>query len=64
MNSALLRALLGLQRSHFLRGQLIDIERYEGEVAEVVARLGDRTFAAMATVVSSSAEALFAGNSR
>ncbi len=56
----LLRALLGLQRIHFLRGQLVDIERYEGEVAEVVARLGDSTAAAMATVIGSSAR-LFRG---
>jgi DNA-binding winged helix-turn-helix (wHTH) protein/tetratricopeptide (TPR) repeat protein len=51
----LLRALLGLQRCHFLRGQLADIERYEGEVAQVVARLGDPVSAAMATMLASSA---------
>jgi DNA-binding winged helix-turn-helix (wHTH) protein/tetratricopeptide (TPR) repeat protein len=56
----LLRALLGLQRCHFLRGQLVDIERYEGEVAEVVARLGDPASAAMATVIGSAAR-LFRG---
>jgi DNA-binding winged helix-turn-helix (wHTH) protein/tetratricopeptide (TPR) repeat protein len=56
----LLRALLGLQRCHFLRGQLAEVERYESEVAEVVARLGDPTSAAIATVVSSTAR-LFRG---
>jgi DNA-binding winged helix-turn-helix (wHTH) protein len=56
----LLGALLGLQRCHFLRGQLVDIERYESEVAEVVARLGDPASAAMANVIGSSAR-LFRG---
>jgi DNA-binding winged helix-turn-helix (wHTH) protein/tetratricopeptide (TPR) repeat protein len=59
-DGALLSALLGLQRSHFLRGQLADIERYEGEVTEVVARLSDPVFAAMATVIGSTAK-LFRG---
>ena len=59
-DEGLLGALLGLQRCHFLRGQLADIERYESEVAEVVARLGDPTSAAMATVIGSSAR-LFRG---
>jgi DNA-binding winged helix-turn-helix (wHTH) protein/tetratricopeptide (TPR) repeat protein len=57
---ALLTALLGLQRCHFLRGQLADIERYEREVGGVVARLGDPVSAAMATVIGSSAR-LFRG---
>jgi tetratricopeptide (TPR) repeat protein len=59
-DSGLFRALLGLQRCHFLRGQYADIERYEGEVAEVAARLGDPAMAAIATVLSSSAR-LFRG---
>jgi DNA-binding winged helix-turn-helix (wHTH) protein/tetratricopeptide (TPR) repeat protein len=59
-DSGLFRALLGLQRCHFLRGQLADIERYEGELAEVVARLGDPAYAAIATVLASSAR-LFRG---
>ena len=56
----LFRVLLGLQRCHFLRAQLADIEHYEGEVAEVVARLGDPASAAMATVIGWSAR-LFRG---
>jgi len=59
-DSGLFRALLGLQRCHFLRGQYADIERYEAEVAEVVARLGDPAMAAIATVLGSSAR-LFRG---
>jgi tetratricopeptide (TPR) repeat protein len=59
-DAGLLRALLGLQRCRFIRGQLAEIERYEGEVAEVVARLGDPVAAAMATVIGSSAR-LFRG---
>jgi DNA-binding winged helix-turn-helix (wHTH) protein/tetratricopeptide (TPR) repeat protein len=51
----LLAALLGLQRCHFLRGQLVDSERYEGEVAEVLSRLNDPTTAAMASVIGSKA---------
>jgi len=54
-DDALLQALLGLQRCHFLRGQLVDIEGHEGEVAEVVARLGDPASTAMATFVGSKA---------
>jgi len=59
-DGGLLSALLGLQRCHFLRGQLADIERYEGEVAEVVARLSDPVAAAMATVIGATAR-LFRG---
>jgi DNA-binding winged helix-turn-helix (wHTH) protein/tetratricopeptide (TPR) repeat protein len=59
-DGGLLMALLGLQRCHFLCGQLVAVESYEREVAEVVARLGDPTFAAMATVIDSSAR-LFRG---
>jgi DNA-binding winged helix-turn-helix (wHTH) protein/tetratricopeptide (TPR) repeat protein len=59
-DGGLLGALLGLQRCHFLRGQLADVERYEREIAEVVARLGDPTSAAMATVIASAAR-LFRG---
>jgi adenylate cyclase len=51
----LLAALLGLQRCHFLRGQLVDSERYESEVAEVLSRLNDPTTAAMASVIGSKA---------
>jgi DNA-binding winged helix-turn-helix (wHTH) protein/tetratricopeptide (TPR) repeat protein len=54
-DSGLFWALLGLQRCHFLRGQLADIERYEDEIAEVVARLGDPASAAMATFNGSKA---------
>ena len=56
----LLQALLGLQRCHFLRGELADIARYEGDVAAVVARLGDPASVALATMVGSSAR-LFRG---
>jgi DNA-binding winged helix-turn-helix (wHTH) protein len=56
----LLRALLGRQRCHFLHGQLADIERYDDEVAEVVARLGDPASTAMATQISAVAR-LFRG---
>jgi DNA-binding winged helix-turn-helix (wHTH) protein/tetratricopeptide (TPR) repeat protein len=56
----LLGALLGLQRCHFLRGQLPKIENYEGEVAEVLSRLADPVATAEATVLSSSAR-LFRG---
>jgi hypothetical protein len=59
-DTGLLRALLGLQRCHFLRGEIADGERSEGAVAEVVARLGDPISAAMATVIGSSAR-LFRG---
>ena len=59
-DEGLLGALLGLQRCHFLRGQFTDVERYEGELAEVVARLGDPTSAAMASVIASAAR-LFRG---
>ena len=50
-----LAALLGLQRWYFLRGELPKIERYEGEVAEVLSRLADPIATAEATVLSSSA---------
>jgi DNA-binding winged helix-turn-helix (wHTH) protein len=56
----LLAALLGLQRWHFLRGELAKIERHEGEVAEVLSRLSDPTAAAEATALSFSAR-LFRG---
>lgn len=50
-----LAALVGLQRWHFLRGELAKIELHEGEVAEVLSRLGDPMATADATVLSSSA---------
>jgi DNA-binding winged helix-turn-helix (wHTH) protein len=56
----LLAALLGLQRCHFLRGELRNIELYESEVAKIVSRLGDPVLAAEATVLSASAR-LFRG---
>ncbi len=56
----LLGTLLGLQRCHFLRGELRRIEEYEGEVAEVLSRLADPVAAAEATVLSASAR-LFRG---
>jgi DNA-binding winged helix-turn-helix (wHTH) protein/tetratricopeptide (TPR) repeat protein len=59
-DAGLLGALLGMQRCRFLRGQFTDVERYEGELAEVAARLGDPTSAAMATVIASAAR-LFRG---
>jgi DNA-binding winged helix-turn-helix (wHTH) protein/tetratricopeptide (TPR) repeat protein len=56
----LLGALLGTQRCHFLRGELRNVEDYEAEVTEVLARLGDPIAAAEAAVLSSSAR-LFRG---
>jgi DNA-binding winged helix-turn-helix (wHTH) protein/tetratricopeptide (TPR) repeat protein len=50
-----LAALLSLQRWHFLRGELAEVERYEGEVAEVLSRLGDPVATADATVLWASA---------
>jgi DNA-binding winged helix-turn-helix (wHTH) protein len=57
---AVLKALLGLQRAQFLRGQFVEIERSEAEVAQVVTQLGDRVSAAMATAFGSAAR-LFRG---
>jgi hypothetical protein len=56
----LLAALLGRQRCHLVRGELPQVEDYEAEVAEVVARLADPVAAAEATVVAWSAR-LFRG---
>ena len=56
----LLAALLGLQRCHFLRGELRSIEGYEGEIAEIVSRLADPVLAAEATGLAASAR-LFRG---
>ena len=52
---ALLDALLGLQRCHFMKGELRAIERYESEIADVAAGLRDPVAAAEATVLSSAA---------
>ena len=57
---SLLGALLGSQRCLFLRGELPEIETFEGEVAEVLSRLADPVAAAEAAVLSSSAR-LFRG---
>ena len=56
----LLDALLGLQRCHFMKGELRAVEDYESEVAGVVAGLRDPVAAAEATILSSSAR-LFRG---
>jgi DNA-binding winged helix-turn-helix (wHTH) protein len=57
---ALLGALLGSQRCHFLRGSLRKVAEYEGEVGEVLKRLNDPVASAEAAVVSYSAR-LFRG---
>jgi DNA-binding winged helix-turn-helix (wHTH) protein len=57
---ALIGALLGIQRCHFLRGELRKIEDYEGQVTQVLSRLSDPVAAAEATVLSASAR-LFRG---
>ena len=59
-DKGLLAALLGRQRCHFVRGELLMVEHYEAEVAEVVPRLADPVAAAEANVVSWSAR-LFRG---
>jgi DNA-binding winged helix-turn-helix (wHTH) protein/tetratricopeptide (TPR) repeat protein len=56
----LLGALMDLQRSYLLRGELPKIEHYEGAVAEVLSRLADPLAAAEATTLSSGAR-LFRG---
>ncbi|HEY3668328.1 MAG TPA: AAA family ATPase, partial [Polyangiaceae bacterium] len=56
----LLGALLDLQRSYLLRGELPKIEHYEGEVTEVLSRLADPVAAAEAITLSSGAR-LFRG---
>jgi DNA-binding winged helix-turn-helix (wHTH) protein/tetratricopeptide (TPR) repeat protein len=52
---AALAALLGLQRFHVLQGHLRAVERYDADVASVLARLADPISSAEAAVVSYSA---------
>ncbi len=59
-DAALLAALLGRQRCHFVRGELPRVEDYEAEVREVLARLLDPVSSAEATVIAASAR-LFRG---
>jgi DNA-binding winged helix-turn-helix (wHTH) protein/tetratricopeptide (TPR) repeat protein len=56
----LLGALLDLQRSYLLRGELVKVEHREGEVTEVLSRLADPVATAEATLLSSGAR-LFRG---
>ncbi len=57
---SLLDALLGVQRCHFMRADHRSVERYEGEVQDVLSRLADPIAAAEATVLSCAAR-LFRG---
>src|SRR6201999_478084 len=57
---SLLDALLGLQRCHFMKAEHRSVERYEGEVQDVLSRLADPIAAADATVLSCAAR-LFRG---
>lgn len=53
---SLLGALLGRQRCHFLRAELLKVEDYRDEVAAILSRLADPVATAEAAVVSCGAQ--------